>query len=40
MACIPAAAGAAGFFWHPMAANPIKTKQLTLGMLFNTLFFT
>ena len=26
IACIPAAAGAAGFFWQPVAAKPNKNK--------------
>jgi hypothetical protein len=37
IACI--AAGAAGFFWQPVAANPNKTKPVPIKR-FNALFLT
>ena len=40
MACIPAPAAAAGFFWQPVAANPRSTKQPNPNMRFKALFLT
>jgi hypothetical protein len=40
MACIPAVAGAAGFFWQPVAANPANTTQTTSKLRFKALFLT
>jgi hypothetical protein len=40
MACIPGSAGAADFFWQPMAASPIKARQLTPWMRFKAFLLT
>jgi hypothetical protein len=40
MACIPAAAGAAGFFWQPVAANPARTIKPNPKMRFKAVFLT
>jgi hypothetical protein len=40
IAAAAAAAGATGFWWQPVAANPNKTKQTVPIKLFNALFLT
>jgi hypothetical protein len=40
MACMPAAAGAAGFFWHAVAANPRKTRHAIPKVRFKVFFLT
>jgi hypothetical protein len=40
IACVAAAAGAAGFWWQPVAANPNKTKLPIPIKRFNALFLT
>jgi hypothetical protein len=37
---MPDPAGAADFWWQPVAANPIRTKQPKPRMHFNTVFLT
>jgi hypothetical protein len=34
------AGGAAAFFWHPVAANPINTIQLNPKVILNAFFVT
>jgi hypothetical protein len=40
IACIPAASGAAGFFWQPVAANPRRIKQPVPKIRLKALFLT
>jgi hypothetical protein len=40
IACIPPAAGPAGFFWQPVAASTRSTKQPIPEIRFNSFFLT
>jgi hypothetical protein len=40
MACIPAAARAAGFFWQAVATSPRKTRQAIPKVRFKVFFLT
>jgi hypothetical protein len=40
MACMPAVAGAAGFFWQAVATSPRKTRQAIPKVRFKVFFLT